>query len=91
LRVDAQQVTIIPRCVECEAHWLPADEERWRAYHTDDEPPELAFFCPECVERGKGVHELGVWSTALAKGTPMVPKQPRRRRKWPRLSVDTED
>jgi hypothetical protein len=29
-------VAIIPRCAECEAHWLPAD----------DEPPELAFYCP---------------------------------------------
>jgi hypothetical protein len=24
-------VAIIPRCVECEAHWLPADEARWQA------------------------------------------------------------
>jgi len=29
----------------------PADEERWQAYHTYDEPPELAFFCPRCAER----------------------------------------
>jgi hypothetical protein len=25
--------------------------ERWRAYLTDDEPPELAFYCPSCAER----------------------------------------
>jgi hypothetical protein len=25
---------------------LPTDEERWSAYLTDDEPLELAFFCP---------------------------------------------
>jgi len=31
--------------------WLPADEERWRAYLTDDEPPEVAFYCPECAGR----------------------------------------
>jgi hypothetical protein len=30
---------------------LPADEERWRAYLTDDEPPDVAFYCPECAER----------------------------------------
>jgi hypothetical protein len=49
--VDAQQVALIPECVECEIPWLPTDEERWRAYLTDDEPPEVAFFCAECAER----------------------------------------
>jgi hypothetical protein len=29
---------------------------RWEAYLTDDEPPELAFYCPECAEREFG-HE----------------------------------
>lgn len=31
-----------------------ADEERWRAYlggDSLDEPPELAFYRPECAER----------------------------------------
>lgn len=49
--MSAQIVALIPRCAECEARWLPADEERWPAYLTDDEPPEIAFFCPECSER----------------------------------------
>jgi hypothetical protein len=31
-------VATIPRCAECEAHWLPADEARWQAWLTDDEP-----------------------------------------------------
>ena len=47
-------VAIILRCAECEAHWLPADKERWRAYHVGDdldEPAELVFYCPECAER----------------------------------------
>jgi hypothetical protein len=26
-------------------------DERWRAYLTDDEPAELAFYCPECAKR----------------------------------------
>ena len=40
-------VAIIARCAECEAHWLPADEARWQAWRpTDDEPPELVFYCP---------------------------------------------
>jgi len=29
-------VATISRCAECEAHWLPADEERWRAYLGSD-------------------------------------------------------
>jgi hypothetical protein len=29
--------------------WLPADDERWEAYLTDDEPPELAFYCPDAL------------------------------------------
>jgi hypothetical protein len=49
--VDAQKIALIPECVECEARWLPADPERWQAWLTDDDPPELAFFCPECAER----------------------------------------
>jgi hypothetical protein len=36
--MHTEGVAIIPRCAECEAHWLPADDEHWRAYVTDDEP-----------------------------------------------------
>jgi hypothetical protein len=49
--VSAESVTLIPECVGCEVPWLPADEERWSAHLTDDEPPEIAFFCPDCAER----------------------------------------
>jgi hypothetical protein len=52
--VSAELVALIPRCAECEAHWLPAEDERWRAYLTDDEPPELAFYCRDCAEREFG-------------------------------------
>jgi hypothetical protein len=45
---------LFPSCAECEAGWLPADEDRWSAYLTDDEPPELAFYCAECAEREFG-------------------------------------
>jgi hypothetical protein len=44
--MHAKSVALIPRCAECEAHWRPADDDRWRAYLTDDEPPELAFLLP---------------------------------------------
>jgi hypothetical protein len=52
----AESVAILPKCAECEALWLPADKERWSAYLTDDEPPELAFFCAVCAERESGEH-----------------------------------
>ena len=44
-------VVLIPNCVECGAVWLPAHQERWAAYLTDDEPPEFVVYCPECAER----------------------------------------
>ena len=50
-------VALIPRCTECEANWLPADEERWRAYLGSDnlnEADEVFFYCPECAEREFG-------------------------------------
>jgi hypothetical protein len=37
-----------------DARWLPADEERWAAYLTDDEPAEVVFYCPRCDEREFG-------------------------------------
>ena len=49
--MSAEGVVLIPECVECERPWMPADEERWQAYLTDDEPPEIAFFYPLCAER----------------------------------------
>jgi len=33
--VSAESVALIPECAECEARWLPADEERWQAYLVD--------------------------------------------------------
>jgi hypothetical protein len=52
--VSAEQVALIALCAECDALWLPADEERWSAYLTDDEPSEIVFCCPECAEREFG-------------------------------------
>jgi hypothetical protein len=55
----AEAVALILGCVECDARWLPADGDRWEAYLTDDEPPELAFYCPARLllpgVRGAGV------------------------------------
>lgn len=52
--MSAEQVALIPQCAECHVVWLPTDETRWSALHTDDEPPGLAFFCPSCAEREFG-------------------------------------
>jgi hypothetical protein len=49
--MSAEGVVLIPQCAECRAAWLPADKDRREAYLTDDEPPELAFYCPACAER----------------------------------------
>jgi hypothetical protein len=47
----------VRRGVECGAAWLPADEERWRAYLGGDdldEPADVALYCPRCGEREFG-------------------------------------
>ena len=53
--MSTEQVALVPRCAECEAVWLPADEARWRAYlgcdEHFDEPAEVVFYCPDCAER----------------------------------------
>jgi hypothetical protein len=38
------------QCVEC-GRVSREDERGWRAYLTDDEPPEVAVFCGLCAER----------------------------------------
>ena len=49
--MNIEGVAIILRCAECEPHWAPADETRWQAWLTDDEPAELVFDCPDCAKR----------------------------------------
>jgi hypothetical protein len=53
--VSAEQVSLIPQCEECRRVWLPADEDRGKAYlDTDD---ELVFYCPEFAEREFGAED----------------------------------
>jgi hypothetical protein len=44
-------------CAECAVE-APADARGWRAYVADDprddEPPDVATYCPECAEREFG-------------------------------------
>lgn len=44
--------SVIPHCAECEARWLPADDEHWRAHLTNDE--EIVFCGRECAHREFG-------------------------------------
>jgi hypothetical protein len=52
--MGAERVALIPQCAECGSVWLPVDAARWEAYLTDDEPPEIVFYCPSCAEREFG-------------------------------------
>ena len=55
--MSAKSVALIPKCVECDAAWLQADEGRWRAYlggDNLDEPAELVFYSPECLTTASG-------------------------------------
>jgi hypothetical protein len=54
--VSTEQVALIARCIECGNTWLPADEERWRAY-LDTDGDKLVFYCAECAEREFGDHD----------------------------------
>ncbi len=47
LVVGAQDVALIPECVECGDRWLPGDERRWRLYLGFDD--ELVWFCADCA------------------------------------------
>ena len=55
--MSAESVALIPQCVECVECgevWLPTDGQRWKAYLTDGDPLELAYYCPMCAEREFG-------------------------------------
>jgi len=55
--VNSDRITLIPECAQCQVRWLPAHEERWRAYLAGDdldESAELVVYCPECSEREFG-------------------------------------
>jgi hypothetical protein len=52
--VGAEGAATVLQCAECERPWLAVDDEHRSAYLTDDEPPEVLFFCPDCAEREFG-------------------------------------
>ena len=54
-----RSVALIPKCAECEGVWLPANKERWQAWLTDDEPPELAFYCRTAPSASLATTETG--------------------------------
>ena len=56
--MSAESVSLNPGVRRVRGGWLPADEERWRAYlgcdeHLD-EPAEVVILCPACAEREFG-------------------------------------
>jgi hypothetical protein len=50
--VSAEQVAVIPRRAECDALWLPVEEEHWLDYLTDHD--EIVFYCPSRAGREFG-------------------------------------
>jgi hypothetical protein len=53
--VKISDVAWIPKCAECHAIWLPADEEHWQAWiRTTSRASWLSVFCPECAKREFG-------------------------------------
>src|SRR2546430_4287858 len=59
LTVSAERVALIPRCIECGDIWLPADEDRWRAYldrseeHTSELQSQSNLVCRLLLEKKK--------------------------------------
>ena len=39
------------RCIECSEEWRPDETTLWRAYLTEELPPELILYCPSCAKR----------------------------------------
>ena len=52
--MSSDPVEPIRHCAECGMDWLPGEHWGSKAYLTDDEPPDVAVFCPECAEREFG-------------------------------------
>ena len=52
--MKAESLVPIPCCVECGLVWWPDEDDRFAAYLSADEPPELIFYCSECAERDLG-------------------------------------
>ena len=40
-------------CIECRRQWI-LRTERWRAYVTEDDPPEVVIYCESCADKEFG-------------------------------------
>jgi len=49
--MSAEPIEAIRHCAECGREWRPGENWGWKADLTDDDPPDVAVFCPECAER----------------------------------------
>jgi hypothetical protein len=52
--VRVEPVALIPNASSARPAGYRPTAKHWSAYLTDDEPPELAFYCPDCRDREFG-------------------------------------
>lgn len=52
--MSAEPIEAIRHCAECGSEWRPGENWGWKADLTDDDPPDVAVFCPKCAERELG-------------------------------------
>ena len=64
--MSPERVALTPQCAECGKVWLPADQKRWQAWLTCDEPPEVAFYCPDYADREFGSDPIPLGSKGAA-------------------------
>lgn len=69
--MSAERVALIPECVGCYARWLPADKERWQAWLTRYEPPDLSARLPQAWSRQLPISPFEEWH-GLAAGVEAV-------------------
>jgi hypothetical protein len=48
--LESVSVRVQFSCIECDRPWL-VEQERWRLKVTDDRPPQMVAYCPECERR----------------------------------------
>jgi hypothetical protein len=42
------------KCQECPTMWSAAETGRWRVLLSEDDPPKVVLYCPDCASREFG-------------------------------------